>query len=336
METLKFSFIVPVYNVAQYLRKCVDSLLAQDYYNYEIILVDDGSTDNSPQICDEYASRSFVNSFTHSLVTVRVIHQANAGLSAARNAGIKCAKGEYICFVDSDDYWEPNVLGSLMAQIERDSLDVLRYRFQYVDSQYQVFSPFSVNPFRGNNYSKEPMDGVTFLNTSMNTQCYAVMYIVRREIIPLFTEGIHFEDVDWTPRMLLNASKVASIPTVIYNYLIREGSITQDTDNIEKKKRNVEDTLHVISRLNQLIVKHPDCIWLQKMRSDLSIAVLDSIAKYLYTQRSEYICQLRNLGVFPLVAPYGEMSLQCKVILYNLSSQLMIGLMRLYIRTQHK
>ena len=133
----KLSFIVPVYNVALYLRKCVDSLLAQDYDDYEIILVDDGSTDESGVICDEYAASSLSAAGTspfseadHSIIPIRVIHQVNAGLSAARNTGIKAAKGEYICFVDSDDYWEPNVLGGLMAQVERDNLDVLRFDYQ--------------------------------------------------------------------------------------------------------------------------------------------------------------------------------------------------------------
>ena len=130
---IKLSFIVPVYNVAPYLRKCVDSLLAQDYDDYEIILVDDGSTDDSPQICDEYARMSQESRVkSQELPCIRVIHQVNAGLSAARNTGIKDAKGEYICFVDSDDYWEENVLGSLMEQVERDDLDVLRFDYQNV------------------------------------------------------------------------------------------------------------------------------------------------------------------------------------------------------------
>ena len=95
---IKLSIIVPIYGVEQYLCKCVDSLLAQDLpaSDYEIILVDDESPDACPQICDEYAKEH---------ANIRVIHQTNAGLSAARNAGLKVAKGEYVCFVDSDDYW---------------------------------------------------------------------------------------------------------------------------------------------------------------------------------------------------------------------------------------
>ena len=98
----------------------MDSLLAQDYDDYEIILVDDGSTDNSPRICDEYVRLNELENERVSELgrpSIHVIHQKNAGLSAARNAGLKAAKGEYVCFVDSDDYWEENVLGGLMVQV---------------------------------------------------------------------------------------------------------------------------------------------------------------------------------------------------------------------------
>ena len=104
---MKLSIIVPIYNVAPYLRKCMDSLLAQDILDYEIILVDDGSPDECPRICDAYAEK-------HS--NIHVIHQENAGLSAARNTGVAKAQGDYIWFVDSDDYVEPNVLGVLMSR----------------------------------------------------------------------------------------------------------------------------------------------------------------------------------------------------------------------------
>ena len=136
----RLSIIVPVYGVEQYLRKCVDSLLNQDIPSseYEIILVDDGGHDQCPQICDEYAA-------AHK--NIRVVHRANGGLSAARNSGILDARGEYLCFVDSDDYWESNVLGKLMEQVEQEQLDVLRYNYRNVrvvdatNLEYEVFEP---------------------------------------------------------------------------------------------------------------------------------------------------------------------------------------------------
>ena len=211
---MKLSIIVPIYGVEQYLRKCVDSLLAQDLPSseYEVILVDDGGKDACPQICDEYAA-------THE--NIRVVHRENGGLSAARNSGIEVANGEYVMFVDSDDYIEQNVLKGLLDQVDRDNLDVLRYRLQYVNPQYEVFNPYKSDPFKGNDYSEIPTDGVSFLNSRMSTACYAWAFVIKRELLDgcIFTPGIYFEDTDWTPRMLCKAKRVASTKTVVYNYL---------------------------------------------------------------------------------------------------------------------
>lgn len=195
---IKLSIIVPIYGVEQYLRKCVDSLLAQDLplSEYEIILVDDESPDTCPQICDEYARMSQESRVkSQELPCIRVIHRKNGGLSAARNSGIEIAQGDYLMFVDSDDYIEPNVLSGLMAQVERDNLDVLRYRLQYVrvrsesmselvdEREYEVYNPYKSDPFKDNDYSEEVTDGVTFLNTRMSTACYACAFIIKRDLI---------------------------------------------------------------------------------------------------------------------------------------------------------
>lgn len=97
MKEYKFSVIIPIYKVEQYLEECVDSVLRQNYSNYEIILVDDGSPDSCPIICDKYAEE-----FDH----IKVIHKKNGGLSDARNVGLDISTGEYVIFLDSDDYWE--------------------------------------------------------------------------------------------------------------------------------------------------------------------------------------------------------------------------------------
>ena len=109
------SVVVPVYNVEQFLEECVDSVLAQTFQNYEIILVDDGATDNSGDICDKYAENDS---------RVRVIHRKNGGLSAARNTGLDAANGEYIYFLDSDDYIKANTLETLVAAATKDKSDV--------------------------------------------------------------------------------------------------------------------------------------------------------------------------------------------------------------------
>ena len=109
------SVIVPVYNVEQYLPKCIDSILAQTYENLEIILVEDGTKDSSGVICDEYAAKD---------ARIRVIHKENGGLSSARNAGMEIARGEYFGFVDSDDWIEPEMYENLMALAQKYDADV--------------------------------------------------------------------------------------------------------------------------------------------------------------------------------------------------------------------
>ena len=125
MSPIRLSVIVPVFRVEKYLDRCVMSLLHQDLSadEYEIILVDDGSDDTCPQKCDEYAAQ-------HKQIVA--IHQPNKGLSGARNTGIKAAKGKYICFVDSEDYIEPNTYSSLVRQAQKEQLDALAFRLQLI------------------------------------------------------------------------------------------------------------------------------------------------------------------------------------------------------------
>ena len=316
----KLSIIVPVYNVAPYLRKCVDSLLAQDYNDYEIILVDDGSTDDSWQIIQENVSRFRGGEDER----IRGIHQENGGLSVARNTGIKAAKGEYIWFVDSDDYWAPNVLGSLMEQVERDNLDVLRFDYQNVrkkeDGNYEVFQPYKTP--HDIDKKRNVVDGVTYLNERMGYRCYAWQFILRRDLIysnqtsvikiqnldnctlennGLFTHDIHFEDVDWLPRMMLKAKRVSCTSTIVYNYLWREGSITLTQGNIDKIRKNIDDRLLIIDKYRQNREQYPKCQWIYNMQSSMACGILTQVAMYFYAERKTYIQRLYESNVFPLV-----------------------------------
>lgn len=340
----KLSIVVPIYNVEPYLRKCVDSLLAQDMDDYEIILVDDGSTDSCPEICDEYAA-GIHNTSIHNTCSIRVIHQENAGLSAARNTGIKAARGTYLMFVDSDDYIEPNVLTGLIAQMERDNLDVLRYRLQYVNPQYEVYNPYKSDPFKGNDYSEAPIDGVAFLNSRMNTQCYAWQFILRRDLIVpddsvhsftpslvhslsgvLFTPGIYFEDTEWMPRMLLKAKRVAGTNTVVYNYLVREGSITNAV-NRSKLKKILDDKMRLIGEMQRQAVALRKSgrynIWYTRMIADTVISIMGMLSTTFYNEKDEYLRQLRSMDIYPIV------NKSIKTRLINLSPRLAIELLHI-------
>lgn len=343
---MQLSFIVPVYNVAPYLRKCVDSLIHQDFSDYEIVLIDDGSTDESGKICDEYLNGKWEMSNAKS-VPIRVIHQPNAGLSAARNAGVKCAEGKYICFVDSDDYWEPNVLGGLMAQVEREQLDVLRFDYQNVrlrvesgklkvNREYEVFEPYKRSHRIDNDYSEKPTDGVTFLNTRYGTACYAVMFILRRDLIVdsresrvegqecLFTEGIYFEDTNWTPRMLVRAKRVASTDTIVYNYLVRQGSITKAVEQ-SKKQKVLDDKMRLIGEMQrqakELQPQGLNNVWFSRMIADTVISVIGILSTQFYDERKIYLEHLRELQIYPIYSG----SLKARLI--NISPRLAVELL---------
>ena len=312
---MKLSIIVPIYNVAPYLRKCVDSLLTQDISDYEIILVDDGSTDDSGAIADEIVREVMGNrqwaidnetnrqSPIVNSPTLHVIHQSNAGLSAARNTGIAATQGKYILFVDSDDYLQPNVLGALMEQVEREHLDVLRFDYQNVRQtaagEYEVFQP-NKYPHQVDT-CHEVVDGETYLDERMGYACYACQFVINRELTGTFTPGIHYEDTEWLPRMMLAAKRVNSTPIVVYNYLVRQGSITQAQGNKEKLRKNVNDFLFVIESLSKQMTKHPSCQWLRRMISSMAVGVLTHVAMSFYDERKEYICCLQELNVFPMV-----------------------------------
>ena len=316
---MKLSIIVPIYNVAPYLRKCVDSLLAQDISDYEIILVDDGSPDECPQICDEYAA-------THS--RIHVIHQENAGLSAARNSGIAIAQGEYIWFVDSDDYVALNILGVLMDQIERDNLDVLRFRYQNVRESGEPFAPYK-DMTNYNDYSAILTDGLTFLTDRMGTQCYAWQFIVCASLCKaeLFTPGIYFEDTDWTPRMLRRAERVASTELVVYNYLWREGSITLSQNDIHKQRKQLHDKLNLLEKLNTWGNQVADRRWFDGMISGLVINIVGIIASLFFVERKKYIQRIKSINVLPITTYHISPYAQRKVKMINLSIDFAVVLM---------
>ena len=321
---MKLSIIVPVYNVEAFLKKCVDSLLAQDLpkEDYEVILVDDGSTDGSGNLCDSLAVE-------HG--NIRVIHQQNRGLSGARNAGIPTASGDYILFVDSDDYLCPNVLGTLVGLMESKDLDILRFNYRNVNMDGGVFEPNKyVKPFV--DYSDVVCDGETFLNERLGFACYAWQFLVKASLLQQpgngFKEGIYFEDVEWTPRILLQARRVASTETVVYNYLFRTGSIARNTD-AEKKRKAIRDKMTILEGFAALKPQVKDDRWFRGMSSQIALSILDTVGRFFYPERKEYVRELKNRVCFPLSTYHATKSAKRKIWLANVSPFLVC---RLYHR----
>lgn len=319
---LLLSIIVPIYKVEPYLRKCVDSLLDQNLNpeEYEIILVDDGSPDDCGKIADEYAAK-FGN--------IRTIHQENGGLSAARNTGIEVAQGKYIQFVDSDDYLEPNVLRVLVERAERDKLDVLRFNYQNVNEDYEVFEPNKESrPYM--DYSLTICDGLEFLNERLGYACYAWQFLTKTCVVKkcLFKEHILFEDTQWTPRMLRKAPRVSSTPDVIYNYLSREGSITK-ADDIAKQRNLIESKLQLITDLQEQMRSCSDNRWYEGMISGTVVSIFGLLSEKLYKERRTFLKKLAMLDVFPLSAYHMTKTGTRKARLINVSPRIACFLLHL-------
>ena len=127
---MKISVIIPVYNTEKYLKECVESVLAQTYHNLEILLINDGATDSSPQICESYAKQD---------ARIKLIHKENGGLSDTRNTGIKQCSGDYVLFLDSDDYWDdPKMVEKLADQMQQYPVDILNFRYKKIYVRYQT------------------------------------------------------------------------------------------------------------------------------------------------------------------------------------------------------
>lgn len=217
-SNIALSVVVPVYNVAPFLARCLDSLLAQTYANFEVILVDDGSTDESGTICDAYASK-----FRHS----KVIHQQNQGLSGARNAGISAAEGSYIGFIDSDDWVFPAMLETLYEAAQKSNADISEVAY-IMSSDPQVNQP-KQSP---ESESVKAVSGIEAAKLMLNEERYAVwnrlyakhLFEGMHEAFPV---GLTCEDRVFNLKVFPKAQTVAISNRVEYVYFQQLGSISR-------------------------------------------------------------------------------------------------------------
>lgn len=219
MTTPLISVIVPVYRVEKYLERCVKSILSQTYKNLEVILVDDGSPDQCPAICDACAEKD---------ARVKVIHQENKGLSGARNAGIDAASGEYLAFVDSDDYVSPHFIEELYQLLQDTGCAIGQCRFSYVKGDGLVEegdSAFCI--YRGESLMEQlygPEEKATCFVVAWNKLYRAELF---KETGIRYPEGRIHEDEATTYRLFHEAKKLAFLDRALYGYYTENGgSIT--------------------------------------------------------------------------------------------------------------
>ena len=256
------SIIIPVYQVEKYLDKCITSVTKQTYTNLEIILVDDGSIDNCPVICDSWKERDS---------RIRVIHQKNSGLSVARNEGMKLATGEFIGFVDSDDWIEPNMYEILLTALWETEADIAvgGVKSFTEDSQDVIYT--QLKTFERTVYSAEEALWMLLLvkkpkSSKVYISCAVWNKLFRRTIISdiVFPEGKLHEDIPWTAQAIGNSKTVACVNQVCYHYLIRPDSLSRDA---QKKVKLVYDELEMYEqRLGYFHEHYPELVKFAVMR----------------------------------------------------------------------
>lgn len=232
-----FSIIIPVYNVEAYLRDCLDSVLNQNFADWEAICVNDGSTDGSADILNEYAARES---------RMKVIAQPNGGLSAARNAGIKAAEGEYVLFLDSDDWLEENALEVMSANLDgEDMLCFSGRRFFESDRASHDADQLKAQTYLSgmDYYNENALLARDFAFVCVVLRCYKMEFLLRHSL--KFKEGIFHEDNLFTPLACYYAGKVKVINECLYDYRVRSNSITT-TVNI-KRLRDLLGTANTLA-----------------------------------------------------------------------------------------
>ena len=219
MKAQNISVIVPVYNIAKYLPKCIESIINQTYKAIEILLINDGSTDESGKICDEYAKKDD---------RIKVIHQKNQGISATRNNGIKASTCDYIIFIDSDDYINEDYIKTLYNCIEKTNSDVASVNYNVVKTDETIL----FNGSKETNLKENELvilEGTDIIKEYLSQKIiknFVWNKIYKKSVICNFKVGINYEDMAFTLEVLSKSKKVAFINKSCYNYVKRDDSIT--------------------------------------------------------------------------------------------------------------
>lgn len=238
------SVIVPIYRVEKYLEECIESILNQTYKQLEVILVDDSSPDRCGEICDRYAQADS---------RITVIHKSNGGAASARNAGLRTATGEYIAFMDSDDYLEPDTYEKMLEELIRNDADIVhgQVRSIYVDAVENHPYSDEILTFSTTEYLLRFLEDWTCALSPVKLFRHHVLTDVYYE------EGHLIDDEFFTYKGVMNARKIIHIPKVVVNYRQRGSSVMKTRSTNERKCRDIFDYLEkrtkdVISRFPEL------------------------------------------------------------------------------------
>lgn len=282
---MKFSIIIPVYNVEKYISKCLESVLSQSYENYEVILVNDGSTDGSYEIIEQYEKRDDRIS-CHS--------KENGGLSDARNYGLQFVTGDYILFLDSDDYWESGLLEQINTSLEDGQADMLRFSFQKVDESGNVLQKIVSQDFCCLSSSKAIPEILKeeCVETAWSYAYKTDFFIGNHFCYPV---GYYHEDYGLTPYILLKAKTISALPYIGLNYVQRSGSI-MNAGSYNKEIKKANDTLDLFLQLQRKIAKLTvDEPSRELIMNFLTTVLLEKLKVLKSPEKENYVHNLRQL-----------------------------------------
>lgn len=233
------SVIVPIYNVSRYLSECMDSILSQSYGTLEVILIDDGSTDKSGRICDEYAQMDS---------RIKVIHQPNYGAAAAKNAGLQAATGEYLSFVDSDDFLEPGAYSHMVQLLQEHRADVVQCSYRDVFKDHTTEHLLS--------QQKNVLDAASFLALFTKDWTCALLWdkLYKRSLFDgiFFETGHKIDDEYFTYRGIMNAGKIVRDDRIVYNYRKRASSVMFSPTSA---RQIVSDRIDYLSKRRRIVIE---------------------------------------------------------------------------------
>ncbi|WP_024867330.1 glycosyltransferase [Butyrivibrio sp. FCS014] len=292
------SIIVPIYNVERYLVRCLESIINQSYANLEIILVDDGSTDGSGKICDKYGLKDS---------RIKVIHRSNGGLSAARNSGLSVASGEYIAFVDSDDYIDSNMVESMFLCAQKNNATVVTCGRMRVSGD--CFEPQKVVEGEKVVASEEAIRQI-FIGGYISEAVWDKLFKREAIINKRFPEGEINEDIELVIAILGDAEKIVYLGEALYFYCENEGSITRSGYKhnkmiMLKHLRNIEDYIcrkypHIIHEFYVLSTRYmQEVLYLLLSNKSTYVSNKDDYDKVYATFRKHFkeFFFDRNIGV---------------------------------------
>ena len=290
---MTFSFIVPVYNTEKYLAKCLDSLLSQSYQDFEILVVNDGSPDSSQAIIDQYV--------TQYPKKVKAFIKENGGLSDARNFGVQRASGEYMLFIDSDDYISPDLLACLSAASQNGTADVIRFSAQFVysdGSSGQIISAPQMSGVSGEDALDRLIDHKQFFEAAC---FYAYRRAYWQENGFRYALGMYHEDFGLTPEIIMKTKKFTAIEHIGYFYVQAPGSIMRSA-NPEKDRKRAFDGLSHFDLLREVAsqVLHNQATY-KKFLSYIANSMVVRLDHISGTAKEEYLQAIRQRKVFDLL-----------------------------------